>query len=135
MRIVQISDSHIYADPGKCLGGIDTRSSFATVLEAAMAGEDEGESTHKFLGVPDNETSGKGPVGLINGVTLQVDTVSKVRSAPLRDYLAAKRAANIVAEEEHDGYVYWAVEEKRDIPFDNATAWVTVLERYKSKRK
>ena len=38
MRIVQISDSHIYAEPGKRLGGIDTRASFTAVLEAAVAG-------------------------------------------------------------------------------------------------
>ena len=86
-----------------------------------------------FLGYPENETSGEGPVGLISGVPMQIDSVSKVQDAPYADYLAAKEAGNIVVDEEHNSYVYWATSVERDIPYDNATAWIFVLERFRSK--
>ena len=95
----------------------------------------ETASPHVFLGVPEDETSGEGPVGLINGKTIRVNDISKVREVARQKYLSAKQAGNVVAEEEHQGYVYWAVKEERDVPFENATAWVTVLERYKSRLK
>ena len=103
-------------------------------LTSTGCGSDEqSKSSRMFLGVPEDKTSGEGPVGLINGDSIRVDDVSAVREVPYKEYLEAKQAGNVVAEEEHNGFVYWAVTEDRDIPFEGATAWVTVLERFKSK--
>jgi hypothetical protein len=88
---------------------------------------------YKFLGLADDENSSEGPVGLIGGEAIQVSNVSKVQEAPYPDYLRAKMESKILAEEQHDGFVYWAVKEERDVHFENATAWVTVLERIKSR--
>lgn len=90
---------------------------------------------YKFLGVAEDETSTEGPVGLIGGRSIRVSNVSKVQEVPYLDYRRAKEGSRIVAEEKHDGFVYWAVEEQRDVPFENATAWVTILERFKSRIK
>lgn len=92
-------------------------------------------SPHVFLGVAEDETSGEGPVGLRNGEALQVHTVSKVEEAAYEEYLQAKNDAKIVAEESYNGFIYWATKESRDVPFENATAWVTVLERYRTKSR
>ncbi len=101
-------------------------------MGVGCGGTRDSEPPYIFLGVPEDETSDKGPVGLINGESIRVDDVSIVREVPYKDYAEAKQAGKIVAEEKHRGYIYWAVKEDRDIPFENATAWVTVLERYKS---
>lgn len=92
-------------------------------------------SPHVFLGVAEDETSGEGPVGLLNGEAIQVHTVSKVKEAAYEEYLRAKKDAKIVAEENYNGFIYWATKESRDVPFENATAWVTVLERYRTKSR
>lgn len=108
----------------------------ALCLLSCGCGEmNEPASQHEFLGIAEDETSGEGPVGLIDGQPIRVNSVSKVREVSREDYLSAKAANRLVAEEEHAGYVYWAVKEDRDVPFENATAWVTVLERYKSRLK
>ena len=53
----------------------------------------------------------------------------------LEEYLRAKKDAKIVAEENYNGFIYWATKESRDVPFENTTAWVTVLERYRTKSR
>lgn len=88
---------------------------------------------YKFLGFAEDETSGEGPVGLIGGRSIQVSNVSKVQEVPYSEYKRAAEESKVVAEEQHGGYVYWAVREERDVRFENATAWVTVLERFKSR--
>lgn len=88
---------------------------------------------HRFLGIPDNETSKEGAVGLIGGKSIQVSSISKVQEVPYSEYKRAVESSTVAAQEQHDGFVYWAVKEERDVPFDNATAWVTVLERFKSR--
>lgn len=90
-------------------------------------------NAYKFLGIADDETSNQGPVGLIGSQAIQVSDVSKVREVPYSDYKEATSDSKVVAEERHDGYIYWAVKEERDVSFENATAWVTVLERFKSR--
>ena len=87
----------------------------------------------KFLGLAEDQVSGEGPVGLINGVTLQVDTISRVKNATYQEFQRAKKAKRIIAKKKHQGFVYWAVKVERDIPYDYATAWITVIERKKSK--
>lgn len=72
-------------------------------------------------------------MGLIGGQSIRVSNVSAVQEVPLAEYNRAMADSRIVAEEKVDGFVYWAIEEQRDVPFENATAWVTVLERYKSR--
>ena len=105
------------------------------IFMLGCSGDSETDSPHVFLGVPEDETSGEGPVGLINGEMIQINDVSRVREVAREEYLSAKQAGNVIAEDEHQGYVYWAVKAERDVPFENATAWVTVLERYKSRLK
>ncbi len=94
---------------------------------------DRPDQPHKFLGIPEDETSNEGPVGLIGGQAIRVSNVSKVRVVPFSEYKRAIDDSRVVAEEQLNGFVYWAVKEERDVPFENATAWVTVLERYKSR--
>lgn len=36
LRLLQITDSHLYADPAKCLVGVNTQQSFTQVLELAV---------------------------------------------------------------------------------------------------
>lgn len=87
----------------------------------------------RFLGLADDESSSEGPAGKIGGNVVQLPNVSKVSEVPYSEYRLAKMDSKIFAEEIHDGYVYWAVKESRDVPFENATAWVTVVERHRSK--
>lgn len=87
---------------------------------------------YTFLGIAENEESKEGPVGLLGGQSTQLSIVSKVLEVSYSEFKRAKEMSRVVAEEEHDGFVYWAVEETRDVPFDNATAWVFVLDRFKS---
>lgn len=88
---------------------------------------------HVFLGIAENETSNEGPVGLVGGQAIQVSNVSTVQEVPYAEYKRAMDDSRVVAEEQHNGFVYWAVKEERDVRFENASAWVTVLERFKSR--
>ena len=87
-----------------------------------------------FLGIPESETSGRGPVGLTNGQPCRVDTVTAVTEATYEQYQSAKRAGRIFAQESHGDYVYYAIKERRDVQFDNASASVEVVERFKAKK-
>ncbi len=91
-------------------------------------------SSVSFLGVPESESSDQGPVGLINGKVCQIKNVTAVSETTYQHYLSTKQAGRIFAEEAHGNYVYFAVKEQRDVRFDNASAWVEVLERYKAKK-
>ncbi len=98
-----------------------------------------GCATHKpgsvtFLGIPETETSHQGPVGLIHGQPSQVKNVTAVSETSYQHYLSAKQAGRIFAEETHGDYVYYAIKQQRDVRFDNASAWVEVLERFKAKK-
>ncbi len=91
-----------------------------------------GCTTHKsrtitFLGLPETETSGRGPVGLINGQSCRIHDVTAVSETTYEQYQSAKRAGRIFAEEAHGDYVYYAIKEQRDARFDNALAWDEVL--------
>lgn len=103
------------------------------LMGVGCGGATESDAPYLFLGVPENETSGEGPVGLLNGESIRVNDVTAVREAPYEEYLEAKQALKIVGEDNHNGHIYWAVKVDRDIPYENATAMVTVLERYRSK--
>lgn len=87
-----------------------------------------------FLGIPESETSGRGPVGLINGQPRRVDTVTAVTEATYEQYQSAKRAGRIFAQESHGDYVYYAIKQRCDIQFDNASTSVEVVERFKAKK-
>ncbi len=93
-----------------------------------------GSESISFLGIPESQQSDKGPVGLINGQPCQVKTVTAVSEVPYRQYAQAKREGRVFTEETHGEYVYYAVKEQRDIRFDNASAWVDVIERFKSRK-
>ena len=90
--------------------------------------------TVTFLGISDNQSSDKGPVGLINGQPCQIKNVSAVRETAFQEYLAAKQSGRVFAEEMHGDTVYYAVKENKDVRFDNASAWVEVIERYKARK-
>ena len=87
-----------------------------------------------FLGLPESETGGRGPVGLINGQAYRVSDVTAVSTVTWEQYQAAKRAGRIFAEEPHGDYVYYAVRDYRDALFDNASAQVEVVERFKARK-
>lgn len=108
---------------------------FAALLSlAALCGcASTGDESFAFLGVPENESSKEGPVGLIGGSACRVDNVTQVMEARYEDYEDAKREGQVFAEERRGGYVYYAVKMQRDVHFDNASAMVEVLERWKAK--
>ena len=87
-----------------------------------------------FLGIPETESSGQGPVGLINGKLCQIHNMSAVRETTYQEYQTAKQAGRVYAEETHGTTVYFAIKESRDVPFDNATAWVEVIERFRAEK-
>ncbi|MBT3291346.1 MAG: hypothetical protein HN380_28640 [Victivallales bacterium] len=87
-----------------------------------------------FWNIPEDEAAGGGPVGLINGQPYQVKTITTVSEAPHAKYVRAKGEGRILDEEDHGDYVYYAIQERRSIHFDNASAIVDVISRYKSKR-
>ena len=87
-----------------------------------------------FLGIPETESSDRGPVGLINGQPCQIKNVSAVSETTYRDYQRAKQAGRVFAEETHGATVYYAIKENRDVRFDNASAWVEIIERFKAKK-
>ncbi len=65
-----------------------------------------GCATHRtapvtFLGIPENETSGQGPAGSINGQTCQFDDVSAVRETTYQKYLSLKQAGRVFVEEKN----------------------------------
>jgi hypothetical protein len=86
-----------------------------------------------FLGVPENRSSEQGPVGLIQGEAVLIPNVTAVSETGYDHYLAAKRSGRIVAERNHAGHVYCAVKARRDVRFDDASAWVEVTERFRAK--
>jgi len=86
-----------------------------------------------FLGIPETESSDQGPVGLINGQPCQIKNVSAVSETTYQEYQTAKQAGRVFAEEMHGSTVYYAIKEHRDVRFDNASAWVEVIERFKAK--
>ena len=97
-----------------------------------------GCATHRtdvvvFLGIPESESSDRGPVGLINGQPCQIKNVSAVSETTYQEYERAKLAGKVLAEETHGSSVYFAIKENRDVRFDNASAWVEVIERFKTK--
>jgi hypothetical protein len=98
-----------------------------------------GCATHRldsvaFLGIPEAESSGRGPVGLSNGQPCQIKNVSAVSETTYQEYLKAKAAGKVFAEETHGDTVYFAIKENRDVRFDNASAWVEMIERFKAKK-
>ncbi len=84
-----------------------------------------------FLGIPEGESSDRGPVGLINGQACQIKNVSVVSETTYQEYQMAKLAGKVFAEEMHGTTLYFAIKESRDVRFDNASAWVEVIERFK----
>ena len=87
-----------------------------------------------FLGIPETESSDQVPVGLINGKPCQIKNVSAVSETTYQEYQKAKQAGRVFAEETHGGTVYYATKEQRDVRFDNASAWVEVIERFKARK-
>ncbi len=87
-----------------------------------------------FLGIPESQQSDQGPVGLINGQPSQIKNVTAVSEVPYEQYKRAQLAGRVFVEETHGDYVYFAIQEQRDIQFDNASAWIDVIERFKAKK-
>ncbi len=111
------------------------RSIFGILVAALLAGCTTSKpDSFSFLGVPEAESSDRGPGGLINGKPCQIKNVSPVSETSYQNYLSQKQAGRIFAEERRGDYVYYAVKEQRDVRFDNASAWVDVIERFKAKK-
>jgi hypothetical protein len=87
-----------------------------------------------FLGIPETESGANGPVGVINGQPCQIKNVSAIRETTYQEYQTTKQAGRVFAEETHGGTVYYATKEQRDVRFDNASAWVEVIERFKARK-
>ncbi len=87
-----------------------------------------------FLGIPENESSNRGPVGLINGLPCQIKDVSAVRETTYQEYQTAKQSGRLFAEEIHGDTVYYAIKQQRDVHFDNASALFDEIERFKAKK-
>ena len=62
-----------------------------------------------FLGIPETESSDRGPVGLIHGQPCQIRNVSTVSETTYREYQTAKQAGRVFAEEMHGHTVYYAI--------------------------
>ncbi len=93
-----------------------------------------GKSSFAFLGVPESEASDQGPVGLINGKPCQIKNVTAVSETTYQQYESSKQQGRIFVEEVHGDYIYYAIKEQRDVRFDNASAWVEVIERFKTRK-
>lgn len=87
-----------------------------------------------FLGIPESESSDRGPVGLINGKPCQVRDVTPVSETTYQQYEVSRRAGRIFAEVTRGDYIYYAIKVQRDVRFDNASAWVEVVERFKARK-
>ena len=90
--------------------------------------------TVTFLGIPENESSGEGPVASINGQTCRFDNVSAVSETTYQEYLSAKQAGRVFVEETHGDTVYYAIKEDRDVPFESGGAWFVEIVRFKAER-
>jgi hypothetical protein len=92
------------------------------------------DSSFAFLGIPESESSDLGPVGLINQKPYQVRNVTTVTETSYEQYERIRQAGRIFAEQAHGDYVYYAVKQQRDVHFENASAWVEVIERFKARK-
>jgi hypothetical protein len=91
-------------------------------------------SSYAFLGIPESKSSDRGPVVLINGDPSRVENVTAVSETTYQQYELSKQAGRIFTEEAHGDYVYYAVKSQRDVRFDNGSAWVEVIERFKTRK-
>jgi hypothetical protein len=73
-------------------------------------------------------------VGLINQKPYQVRNVTTVTETSYEQYERIRQAGRIFAEQAHGDYVYYAVKQQRDVHFENASAWVEVIERFKARK-
>ena len=63
-----------------------------------------------------------------------ITSISQVDERSYEEYLRIKQSDRIHTEERRGGFIYYAVEEDRDVPFpDGSSAFVTVIERFKTK--
>ena len=89
--------------------------------------------TETFLGLRDNESCKVGDSAPESAVA-DVTTISTVSVSDYADYQNALHGGRIKAQGIRDGYIYYAIESRRDVPFpDGSSAWVDITERYKAK--
>jgi hypothetical protein len=93
-----------------------------------------GKSSYAFIGIPESESSDRGPVGMINGKPCQIKNVTAVSDMTYQQYESSKQQGRIFVEEAHGDYIYYAIKEQRDVRFDNAAAWVEVIERFRTRK-
>ena len=79
-----------------------------------------------FMGLPETEKREEAVGGVI------LTTMTQVMRSDDEMYRQWKQAGKIKKEEVMDGTLYFAVEVGRDIRFDQASAWVHIVERYKT---
>ncbi len=108
----------------------------AVLMMVALVGcSTQKNSSAPFLGIPESQASETGPVGLMNGQPCRINKVTAVSETTYEHYQSAKKDGRIFTEENRGGYVYFAIKEQRDVRFDNASAWVEVLERFKARKR
>jgi predicted O-methyltransferase YrrM len=67
-----------------------------------------------------------------------IEDLSAVRTSSHEEYERRKRAGQVAVESFRDGWVYYAVNDERDVPFaptegGPVSAWVPVIERYRAR--
>jgi len=86
-----------------------------------------------FLGLADDKSKKIGddsPNSALAGMT----SVTEVRLSTLAEYDRARAEGRIKTQETRDGYIYYAIEQTRHVPFPNGSSAIfTVTQRYKAK--
>jgi len=95
----------------------------AKAMKAAL---DRGAVLKPFLGVPHDQEL-KHQEGVIRGIT----KMTAVEATTPEHYRWRKRRGEVTAEECHGDWLYLAIEDGLDVPFQNASAWAIVTRRYK----
>ena len=90
-----------------------------------------------FLGWPHDKARTVGDRAAESAVR-DIEDLSAVRDSSHEEYERLKRAGRVAVESFRDGWVYYAVNEERDVPFaptegGPVSAWVPVIERYRAR--
>lgn len=90
-----------------------------------------------FLGWPEDKRRTVGDEAPSSAVA-GVENLTAVQPSTYEEYQQRKRKGRVAVESYRDGYVYYAIEDSRDVPLPPsrggaASAWVIVTERYRAR--
>lgn len=101
----------------------------ATLLLTACAAVGSGSG---FYGLPDNGSRTMGDESpRVDPRLADVVTITPVRFSDIGTYEGYRASGRIIAEQQRDGYLYFAVKEPREVRTEDKTTTVFVVERYK----